>query len=219
MEGAYSKLTFTNTYIKNNIATDPTDPILSISKTVDGAYGNREMYFAFNLTVNRAALVAEGTKYKVYVMEGTTAVTSAENTAAEIKTDGEGRKYFEVTADTATAINLKHGQKLAFVDTHVGTTYTMTEVGKADYKPSVSIIANGAAAVVINDKDFGDSLSTGARLIGENANSAAFTNTYKEVTPTGISLNNLPFIMMIALAGILLVVYVVVRYRKRALSN
>jgi len=58
-----------------------------------------------------------------------------------------------------------------------------------------------------------------AVIIGVNANSAAYTNTYKTVTPTGIDLNNLPFIMMLVIAAGAFVAFAAVKSRKRAHSS
>ena len=50
---------------------------------------------------------------------------------------------------------------------------------------------------------------------GEGLNSTAFTNAYDDntITPTGIIINNLPFVLMVAIAGSGLALYVVSKRR------
>ena len=61
----------------------------------------------------------------------------------------------------------------------------------------------------------GESLTVPSKLVGENANSTAFTNTYDDasVEPTGIFINNLPFVLMVVVAGSGLALYVVSKRR------
>ena len=212
-------LLFTNTYIETPTVVDPTlSDALSISKTVAGDYGDQTKYFPFTVTLNKPSLVASTPTYKVYVMEGTTVVTpTSANYAGTISTDTYG-SYITVTAGTPININLKHGQRLAFIGMHVGTTYSVTEAAATDYTPSASVVVNGGSAAVTNGT-VNTALSIGsptAIILYANANSAAFTNTYKNVTPTGIALNNLPFIMIIVLALGAFAAFIVVKSRKRA---
>ncbi|MDR1068034.1 MAG: hypothetical protein LBL36_02165, partial [Clostridiales Family XIII bacterium] len=58
-------------------------------------------------------------------------------------------------------------------------------------------------------------LSTGDQLVREAASGAAFTNTYDITTPTGIILNNLPFVGLIVLAMAALGAFIAVKSRKR----
>ena len=216
--GASSAMMFTNIYIETPTGVDPAaDDMLSISKTVDGAYGDRTRYFPFSVTLNKAELVTGTPSYKAYVMEGTTVATTTANYAT-LSTDPVYGAYIDVTAGTPVTINLKHGQWLSFVGMPVGTTYSVTETGVADYTPSVSVVTDGGAAAVTNGTQ-GTALTVGsptAIVLGANANSAAFTNTYKTVTPTGIALDNLPFIMIIVLAMGVFAAFIVVRSRRRA---
>ncbi|MFV0413572.1 MAG: hypothetical protein ACK5L3_09945, partial [Oscillospiraceae bacterium] len=213
-------LIFANHYFKTNGGPDPVaNSVLSISKTVAGSLGDLTKYFSFSLTVNKAATITTTPVYKVFVLEGTNVVTSSSNVdAASLQTDATYGVYFEVTSGAPISVNLMHGQRLSFIDAAVGTTYSITEAATADYTPSVAVVVNGATAVETPGTE-GASLSIENKLVGEGANSAAFTNTYKTVTPTGISINNLPFYIMIALAVGAFIAFVVVKSRKRAYSS
>jgi len=220
VSGAYSAMVFTNTYVKKTGGTDVTDPAdqtLAISKTVSGDYGDQTKYFAYSVTVTQSAL-ATGTTYKGYVVENGAVVTAAANGTIG-GTDPTNGAYISFPSGTAVTVNLKHGQTLAFIDNEVGSSYVAVESAVADYTADVSIVVNGATAIAIANPSANTSLSTSSRLIGENANTADFTNTYKTVTPMGIALNNLPFILMIVLAAGAFVAFVVVKSRKKAYSS
>ena len=227
-------LVFTNEYVEGGNGGDPTDPTkreLEISKNVEGIYGSLEKYFTFNVSITKSALVDTET-YKGYVIEGVideedggkivpTNVTSVANGA------NTGEKFINFPSDgTPVEVKLKHGQSLVFVDTEVGAKYSVTEVGTTNYIPSVVVVNNG-----INNAEIGAgvgaslaaSVPTGVEderteiiLLGAGTNSAEFTNEHDEetVTPTGILINNLPYIAILLLAVGALVAFVVVKSRK-----
>ena len=236
----YSKMTFTNTLVRTWDGTEPEDDddwTLAISKVVEGTYGDKTKYFSYNMTITAPSLVPHtpsAPKYKAYVVEadssatapkGYKVVTSSENFAGSI-TDNA----FEVTTDVPFTFNLKDGQYLVFIDTPVGTSYIITETGASGYIPKVSVIYDGKAAVL---DDGGatkytsgtpivlpnDRISSDNLYVGEELSKAAFTNTRDEVTPTGLNLNDIPFIGMIALAFGALIAFVAVKARKRKIYS
>lgn len=217
--GKHSDLIFTNSYLKTGGDEDPRIPanqIVSISKQVTGDYAEKDRYFTYNLKFIRPATVTgNGITYKAYVLDSTNAVvTSASNTSDTINEGGFG-KYFDVTVDNPAIVKLKHGQKLVFTDVHIGAYYEAIEQGAAGYTPSVKVTVNGETPVDLAGSA-GTSLSAGLRIIGDQgANTAAFTNIYQSVTPTGIIIDNLPFILLLTVAVGTLVLFVVVKARKR----
>lgn len=216
----WSQMIFTNRYLKHNGGIDPTDPddsALSISKVVTGQYANLDKYFTFSLELTKPATESAEKVYKVYVVEDATGtvVTSADNFAGTIEAGG----YFNVTTGAPVAVKLKHGQRLAFMDIHVGASYEITEAADADYKASLSIVVNGGTPVTFGNSALNTALSTQNRLVGENTNKAEFKNEYKVVNVTGLDVNDLPFIMILVLAAGAVVAFVVVSYRKKARSR
>ncbi|MDR2686530.1 MAG: hypothetical protein LBB75_02165 [Oscillospiraceae bacterium] len=206
--GDYSKMIFTNTYVKTNGPTDPDDPdptkdedsILSVSKMVEGGFASKELYFNFNLTVTKPALVSGDQTYRAYVVEGNKVLKATEMAANKVTaagTDDKGQDYIEVS--DALTFSLKHGQKLVFIDTPVGTSYEVTEINPTDYKPHYTITTNGTPAAEVAGS-LSASLATGTQWAGEATNKAAYRNERDDITPTGLNLNDLPFIGMIALA-------------------
>lgn len=86
-----------------------------------------------------------------------------------------------------------------------GTKYTLTETEETDY----------TASYVIDSGTSTSSNQTNQVTIGNAASTVAFTNTYDDnsVTPTGIIINNLPFVLMVVIAGSGLALYVVSKRR------
>ena len=213
-------LSFTNVFSKNNSGTNPEDGAILVSKTVTGAMGNTTtLYFDFTLTVNKSAVEAGTPVYDVYVLDSANnVITSTNHTASTIMTDGSGHDYFQVTSGTAETIHLKHGEKLSVHNALVGSHYDISEAASTGYTPSVDVTTNGGTPVTTPGA-LNTALGVTANLVGENANKADYTNAYQTVTPTGISVNNLPFILMIAIAAGALVAFVAVKSRRKADSR
>ncbi|MCL2888911.1 MAG: hypothetical protein FWE65_00640, partial [Eggerthellaceae bacterium] len=110
-------------------------------------------------------------------------------------------------------VNLKHGQRLVFIDTPVGSTYTVSEIDPTGYVPSYAI-TNDNKEIAKDKGVLGETISTGKQIVGEKTSLAAFTNTRDIITPTGITLNELPFVGMVVLALGVFVAFVVLKSRK-----
>ncbi len=216
VEGDYSKMIFTNTYLKNNGGENPTDSVLDLSKTVTGSFGNKTKYFLFDVTVsNPSTIMDTGKTYRAYVLdENDTVVTDTNNAdITDIKTDPVHGAYIEFTTNEAKAIHLKHGQRLAFIDLPVGAKYSVTESAAVGYSPSYTITADGSgiAAAAGNENE---NLGFADEYVRENENSISFTNTCREVTPTGVSIDNLPYIVIVLLGTLAFIGLTVFKLRK-----
>ncbi|MCL2491526.1 MAG: hypothetical protein FWE87_02100 [Coriobacteriia bacterium] len=220
-EFGYSQMTFTNTYIKTN-GGDPNDPdptknsTLSISKTVSGEFASSTVYFDYTLDLLAPSLVPVsdgGLVYHAYVIEDGKVVTEEAN-GVIAGTDSNGQAYLKIVSGTQASFSLKDKQTLVFINTPVGTTYKVTEVGTPAYTPSFIIITDGKSGEKVVGT-LGASLSTDVERVGESVNSADFNNDRGTVTPTGLNLNDLPFIAMIAIATVAAIVCVAVKTRKR----
>jgi len=214
IDGDYSDMVFTNIYIKSHGGTDPEDPghqALKISKAVAGEFASQDLYFPISVTVTQPALVTGTSVYRGYVVDADNNVVTSAANGAGAHIDG----YYEFTSGTARTISLKHGQKLVFIDTHVGTTYVAAEAATVDYTASVSIIVDGGTPIALANPTANTALSTQIRILGENPNSTAFTNTFKSVTPTGLDISNLPFIVLLSVSALGLVALVAGKRRDR----
>jgi len=218
-DGKYSKMTFTNTYLKVNGGTDPlTDGTLSVSKKVAGEFADDSWFFDFSITLYPNSLVPSDIvpEYKRgYVVENGVVIDPVNNAdAGLIDEDGAG-KYIKISIGGPTAFQLKSNQKLVFIDTPVGITYDVQETAVLEYTTSANVITSGNAVNAPAPSDPNADFVILNQHVGDGTNSADFTNTRNEVSFTGISMANLPFVGMIALAVAALVAFAVAKLRKR----
>jgi len=224
----FSQMIFTNTYTKRLEEKDPTNEAnqkLNIGKAVTGAYGDLTKYFDFDIDLKKPATINEEINYKAYVVEMVNGrlevVTSKENHQGVEKSGSYGDFIF-VTTGTPITIHLKHGQQLAFTGIHDGASYMAEEGAAIDYKASVVIKESGSSAdVTLANDDTGKERSTAPdndktlmRIVNGYGNKASFTNQYKEVSPMGIGVDNLPLIMMIVIVAVAATAYAALEYRK-----
>ena len=185
-----SEIGFTNTYRKN--------ASLTITKNTEGSMADKTKDFAFTITFTKSG---------------------TEDASVTSYTGKIGEESIECEIGKETSFNLHDGESLVFDELPVGTRYTVTEVGAEDgYKPSVKVVENGVAQSERTAAD-NDSLSTAdanaTNLVGENDNSATFTNTYDDIPVTGLVLNNLPAVMLIAISAAALVLLPLCKRRRK----
>ena len=175
--------------------------------------------------------------------EVVTSVKNVENSSLFIteEKDEVNNKYGDyilVTAGTEITIKLQHNQHLVFVgDLHYGSTYIAVEKGEPGYIAKVGIYDGTSTAITLENTNTNTNRSTAdpgkpadpedlahpdgipavnERIIKDSGrNKADFTNTFETVTPTGISVDNLPYIILIAVVITALAGFVVIKSRKR----
>ena len=214
-----SQMMFTNSYAKTTGTNPITDPSLEISKVVAGLGANQNKPFSFAITLTMPAAGVTGTPtYNAYVIDSAgiispigTGITATTNVGNDGTND-----YIEFPTGTAVTVNLMHDQKLAFVGLHVGTTFLAIEAADVEYIAEVDITLNGGSPINLANSAVNTARSTLDRLVTEGVDSADFTNTRDLAAPTGISMNNLPFVVLIIIVIAALALYVVIRSRKRA---
>ena len=223
----YSQMIFTNSYLKINAPDKPnpiTDGVLIISKTVkQEGLADPDQYFDFDVTITSPETIADSNRvYKAYVVDANgivKTIPAGQAPAGSIKSDSTN-DYIEFASGATLPIQLKDGQYLSFIDLPVGSGFDVTEIDPRNYTASYVVTVNGLAKETATAGSVGASLGFSKPFsIGEAANSAAFNNSYREVTPTGIAVDNLPYIVIIALALSSLVGFVVFRARKKAKSH
>ena len=222
--GDYSKMTFTNQYIKSTGTGNPADFTLAVSKTVETAatveydIANREMFFDFLITVSKSGANSNAAqKYRAYVMDESGNVVTGTENFGTLGEDAKYGKFIEFTQGLEQQVSLKHGQWLSFTDLEVGASYTVTEKAAANFTPSVKQTVNGGIPVKENGAA-NTSLTVPKTSITEGADRADFTNTYATVTPVGVNLDDLPFLMLIGLEILLLTGFIAYVVRKRMLA-
>ena len=220
----YSKMIFTNSYLKTNAPDNPdptTDSVLIISKAVNGgALADPDEYFDFDIIITNAVTITDANKtYKAYIVDANGIVSPIPGNQAPsgaIKFDGTN-DYIEFTTAQMARIQLKDGQQLSFVDLPVGTMFDVEEVNPKNYTASYVLTIDGAIKEAIDASAAGQSLGLSEpSYTGEGDNRAAFTNTYRDVTPMGIAVDNLPYIIMALIALLGLAGYVTSKTRTQS---
>ncbi len=194
-------LRFVNTYTEkfkdagtpgevNPDPTNPTNPdndrdkVLSVGKIVSGDLGEKNKPFQFTVKVTRPSLVTstdETLKNETY---------NAKVINAKGKTVGDGLTF---NSGEAKTVNLSHGEKLVFKDLYVGTAFEAQETdGDTTYTSSTYARLNGGDP---SEKAKERALVKGN--VSENTDTVVVVNTRNSTSPTGIVVNNLPYILLV----------------------
>lgn len=172
---------------------DPTKPdndrdkILSVGKIVSGDLGEKNKPFTFTVKVTQPSLVTSNESYKAKVIkaDGTTDVD------ANGSTDGE----YIFTNGVATPVSLSHGEKLVFEDLYVGTAFEAQETDQDTEKSYTS-----STYARLNGGDPTEKAKERAKVTGnvsEKTDTVVVVNTRNSTSPTGIVVNNLPYILLV----------------------
>ena len=200
-----NRFNFTNTYVQEaGTGTDPTnpDPIynqfgsLNVSKKIVNANGTTttpDDEFAFTATFAFPA--------------GTNA-----STLGGIKANGGDVTLAEGGTYT---FHLKANKNMKFTGVPVGTTITVKESAAKNYKGSAEITINGTKLTSVAETSYNTELTAvRSQKLGQKQNIVDVTNTYNDVPVTGIIMNTLPYVLMIALCGVALIAFVGFKRRR-----
>lgn len=200
---------FVNTYVQEaGTGTDPSNPgtdpdgykkngSLNVSKKIAAQDGTIDSNATFNFTA------------KFEFPTGTDVNTFGAKADNETLTlDGNSQHTF----------TLKHNENMKYTGLPVGTKITVTETGVANYKGSASVVLNGGDAQNVTAAKYHENLvAVNGDKLGQKKNTVDVTNTYNYVPTTGIIMNNLPYVLMIALCGAALMAFVA--FKRRSLQK
>lgn len=195
---------FTNTYVQEaGTGTDPTTPdpdyttygSLDVSKIIktdatDTADTNKEFEFTANFTFSA------GTDETTLGAKATI-VDSTENITG-----------------TSYTFKLKHSQNVKFTGLPVGTKISVTESATPNYKGSADVVINNGTKETVTAAKYDEALTVSGKSLGQKKNTVDVTNTYNYVPTTGIIMNTLPYVLMIALCGAALMAFVAFKRRR-----
>ena len=197
---------FTNTYVQEaGKDPDPSNPdptyndngSLKVSKAVVNANGTTttpDDEFAFTATFAFPA----GTDAK---------------TLGGIK-DANGGDFTLVEGGTYK-FHLKANESMKLTGVPVGTTITVKESAAKNYKGSAEITINGNKLTSVAETSYNRELiAVNSQKLGQKQNTVDVTNTYNDVPVTGIIMNTLPYVLMIALCGVALIAFVGFKRRR-----
>ncbi|MCL2680712.1 MAG: hypothetical protein FWF11_04475, partial [Coriobacteriia bacterium] len=149
------------------------------------------------------------TSYRAYVVEniaGVPTVVTAPNNGTIFGISSSG-DYLLFSSGATQTVSLRHGQTLVFAGTHVGARYSVTEHATPNYTPSVAVVTNGLPVVVAPADAENTALTVPTQILGEAANTAAFTNTHTAVIEAGLDIGNFgSALLLMAVAGLIMMV-------------
>ena len=231
--GPYSQMIFNNSYLRHGSPDVPTDPDndhkFRIRKVLDGIGADNMQYFNFEVTIRKPANSMKP-NYKAYVYDSASTTPNVPLTYNQITSNVQNTNildnsgYIKFPFGQTVTIKLRGTQYLAFTDIDAGADYIIKELGTLDYIPSYQLYksndntpARSETGVMNGALQTPDSPPVIINISPTNAfiDKAVFTNKYKDVIPTGIAVNDLPYIALVAVASIALGGYLFFRIRSR----
>ncbi len=197
---------FTNTYVQEaGTGTNPTNPdstytddgSLNVTKTIVANDGTVDAEKEFDFTATFA------------FPTGTDATTLGAKATIEDST--------KTITGTSYTFKLKHSQNVKFTGLPVGTKISVTESATPNYKGSADVVINNGTKEKVTATKYNEALTVSDKSLGQNKNTVDVTNTYNYVPTTGIIMNNLPYVLMIALCGAALMAFVA--FKRRSLQK
>lgn len=194
---------FTNTYVQEaGTGTDPTNPdptydkdgSLNVTKTIvaNGGTLDADKEFYFTATFNFPT--------------GTDA-----NTLGGVK-NAEGNKI-TINEDGTYTFKLNANKNMKFTGVPVGTKISVEESATSNYKGSAESVFNGVSQTKVEASKYDEAITV-KNTLGQKQNKVDVTNTYNYVPTTGIIMNTLPYVLMIALCGAALMAFVAFKRRR-----
>lgn len=150
----------------------------------------------------------------VFAAEGDTATKVTEAYISKTYNTEVGKaEKFSFTA-TQNTFKLKHGQNVKFTGLPVGTKISVTESATPNYKGSAEVVINNGPKEAVAETKYNEALTVSNKTLGQNKNTVDVANTYNYVPTTGIIMNTLPYVLMIALCGAALMAFVAFKRRR-----
>lgn len=194
---------FTNTYVQEaGTGTDPTNPdptydkdgSLNVTKTINANGGTVDAERDFNFTATFT------------FPKGTDATT-----LGGVK-DANGH-VITINENGTCTFTLKANKNMKFKGVPVGTKINVTESATPNYKGSAVSVFNGQSQTKVEASKYNMALTV-TNTLGQKQNKVDVTNTYDYVPTTGIIMNTLPYVLMIALCGAALMAFVAFKRRR-----
>lgn len=197
---------FENTYVQEaGTGTDPTTPdpdyneagSLKVSKEI--VMANRE--------------AADTTKEFDFTATFTFPKGTDASTLGGVKADGNVITLTGAKSDTYE-FKMKHNKSVKFTGLPVGTKISVTEAATQNYKGSAVVTINGVQESTVTATKYNEKITVSDKKLGQKKNAVDVTNEYNNVPTTGIIMNTLPYVLMVALCGVALVAFVASKRRK-----
>lgn len=122
-----------------------------------------------------------------------------------------GGQTINLNVGRATPFTLKNGEWIKFTGLPYHTKVTVEEAGTTGFTPSLEADFGGDPATISGRLDEGISV---VHTLEKKSNTVDVTNTRNYTPPTGVILNVLPYVLMVAIAGGMIVLFTVMKRRK-----
>ncbi|MCL2146529.1 MAG: hypothetical protein FWH52_01855 [Synergistaceae bacterium] len=227
IEEDFSQVFFTNKYWKNDGGgpTDTKNTSLEIIKKIKGAGAVKTTRFEFDVTVIQPSIIPDTLQYRAVILDKDGANVTSTDHYSTISNDTYG-DYIKFTSNSELKIKLTDEERLSFLDLTVGATVKVNEAASNDYIPSYlntfpSDAEKEYKGEVKKELGFPSADDPGLHYIreGANVNYSNFTNTRSGATPTGVSVDDLPYLALIGLTLASLGLYLSVKFRKKVTNN
>lgn len=205
IESNFSGLKFVNEYVaKAGNVVEPTDPIVPnpedpstyAFKVTNNVVNPKDQVgdFKYTMTVTKPAGITTADSSYVYFVNG----------------EKKSGNYGDVVTFTLPA-----GKNMMIQSCYAGSKVTVDQQGVANWTATAKTMFNGKEDSSTLTAAVGKNLKVEGKTLGQKENKVDYTNTYKDVTVTGIIVNNFPFIIMIAIAVVAFAGIVAMNSKKR----
>ena len=199
---------FVNTYVQEagtGERPDPTNPDPDYTTN-----GSLNVFKKVVKNVNSEDATAPNSNEEFdFTAEFTFPAGTDQKTLGGVKANGT---VIDLTDGKTHTFKLKDKENMKFTELPVGTTIKVTEAAKANYKGSAVVTLNGVETSIAAGK-YNEALIANGKL-GQKKNIVDVTNRFNNVPTTGIIMNTLPYVLMIALCGAALMAFVAFKRRR-----
>lgn len=199
---------FVNTYVQEagtGERPDPTNPDPDYTTN-----GSLNVFKKVVKNVNSEDATAPNSNEEFdFTAEFTFQAGTDQKTLGGVKANGT---VIDLTDGKTHTFKLKDKENMKFTELPVGTTIKVTEAAKANYKGSAVVTLNGVETSIAAGK-YNEALIANGKL-GQKKNIVDVTNRFNNVPTTGIIMNTLPYVLMVALCAVALFGFVAFKRKK-----
>ena len=199
---------FVNTYVQEagtGERPDPTNPDPDYTTN-----GSLNVFKKVVKNVNSEDATAPNSNEEFdFTAEFTFPAGTDQKTLGGVKANGT---VIDLTDGKTHTFKLKDKENMKFTELPVGTTIKVTEAAKANYKGSAVVTLNGVETSIAAGK-YNEALIANGKL-GQKKNIVDVTNRFNNVPTTGIIMNTLPYVLMVALCAVALFGFVAFKRKK-----